>query len=58
MKHTRSSRVTAGDVLSRVGSPCLAISDALIDESSFSSSLYENEDDARSSDSQGCGISC
>ncbi|KAL2492370.1 Protein STICHEL-like 2 [Abeliophyllum distichum] len=58
MKHTRSSRVTAGDVLSRVGSPGLSISDVLMEESSHTSSLYGNEDDAGNSDHQGCGISC
>ncbi|CAA2939591.1 STICHEL-like 2 isoform X1 [Olea europaea subsp. europaea] len=56
--HTRSSRVTAGDVMSRVGSPCLSISDVLMEESSLTSSLYGNEDDAGNSDLQGCGISC
>ncbi|CAI9753993.1 unnamed protein product [Fraxinus pennsylvanica] len=58
MKNTRSSRVTAGDVLSRVGSPCLSISDVLMEESSHTSSLYGNEDDAGNSDHQGCGTSC
>jgi len=45
-----------GDVLSRAGSPCLSVSDAL---SSHSTSLFANEEtDFMVQNDRGCGISC
>ncbi|KAI3454362.1 hypothetical protein Pfo_011025 [Paulownia fortunei] len=52
------SRVTAADVLSRAGSPCLSISEAPKEGSSCGMSLYRNEDIGfMESCHQGCGIS-
>ncbi|XP_009790508.1 protein STICHEL-like 2 isoform X2 [Nicotiana tabacum] len=57
-KHTRSSRTAAGDILSRVGSPYLSLSDAPNGSSNHAISLYGNEDvDDVESDRGGCGIS-
>ncbi|XP_057972171.1 protein STICHEL-like 2 isoform X2 [Malania oleifera] len=69
MDHNRSKRKlkyknqiksswAVGDVLSRVGSPCLSASDALLERSSHSSSLIANDrvDDDHSH--LGCGIRC
>lgn len=56
-KHPRSSKAAAGDVLSRVGSPCLSMGDALLGGSSRATSLYENDDaDILDSGQCGCGI--
>lgn len=56
-KHTRSSKAAAGDVLSRIGSPCLSRSEAVLGGSSLGISLYGNEDaDILDSGQCGCGI--
>ncbi|XP_002511274.2 protein STICHEL-like 2 [Ricinus communis] len=53
--HDKSSGMV-GDILSRVGSPCLSVSDAL---SSYGVSLLANEDtDFMVQNDRGCGISC
>ncbi|XP_027124963.2 protein STICHEL-like 2 [Coffea arabica] len=56
-KQSRSCRSAAGDVLSRVGSPSLSMSDALLGGSSCGISLNGDEDaDALDSRQCGCGI--
>ncbi|KAL3512642.1 hypothetical protein ACH5RR_025359 [Cinchona calisaya] len=58
VKQSRSCKSAAGDVMSRVGSPCLSISDALLGCSSRATSLNGNEDaDVLDSSQCGCGIS-
>lgn len=48
-----------GDLVSRVGSPSPSISDALLDGSSRSTSLFANEDsNAIDHNDRGCGIRC
>lgn len=57
-QNNRSSRVTAGDVLTPVLSPCLSTWDALKDESSSGMSFYENDNVGMiESFDIGCGIS-
>ncbi|KAK9278112.1 hypothetical protein L1049_027670 [Liquidambar formosana] len=49
----------AGDVVSCVGSPCPSISEALLEGSSHSTSLFANEEvDLVDRNHSGCGISC
>lgn len=56
-KHTRSSKNAAGDVLSRIGSPCLSRSEAVLGGSCRGTSLYGNDDDDILDSSQcGCGL--
>ncbi|PIN18299.1 Replication factor C, subunit RFC4 [Handroanthus impetiginosus] len=56
-KHNRFSRVTASDVLSCVGSPCLSMSDLPNEGSSSGITLYGSEDDSvLESGYGGCGI--
>ncbi|KAA8540733.1 hypothetical protein F0562_024348 [Nyssa sinensis] len=58
-KKIRSSRAAAGDVVSRVGSPCLSMTDAPLEGSNRGTSLYRNEDvDVIDHNHLGCGISC
>ncbi|KAK2976297.1 hypothetical protein RJ640_030290 [Escallonia rubra] len=58
-KQIRSSRVAAGDVMSRTSSPCLSISDAPLEGSSCGTSFYGNTDvDVVNLNQSGCGISC
>jgi DNA polymerase III subunit gamma/tau len=55
-KNQVKSYSEVGDVLSRAGSPCLSVSDAL---SSHSTSLFANEEtDFMVQNDRGCGISC
>ncbi|XP_028089844.1 protein STICHEL-like 2 isoform X2 [Camellia sinensis] len=57
-KQIRSSRAVVGDIVSRVGSPCLSITDAL-EGSSCGTSLFGNGDvDVVDHNHRGCGISC
>ncbi|XP_057472472.1 protein STICHEL-like 2 [Actinidia eriantha] len=57
-KHIRSSRAAVGDIMSRIGSPCLSRSDTR-EGSSRGSSLYGNEHvDVVYRNHYGCGISC
>uniref|UniRef100_A0A5B7BA44 DNA-directed DNA polymerase n=1 Tax=Davidia involucrata TaxID=16924 RepID=A0A5B7BA44_DAVIN len=58
-KKSRSSRAVAGDVVSRLGSPCLSMNDAPLEGSNHGASLYRNEDvDVIDHNHLGCGISC
>ncbi|KAI3464176.1 hypothetical protein Pfo_020839 [Paulownia fortunei] len=57
-KHNRLSRVTAGDVLTRVVSPCLSASDSPREGSSNGMLFYRSEDiGMMESGHRGCGIS-
>lgn len=57
-KYTRSSKNAAGDVLSRIGSPCLSRSEAVLGGSSRGTSLFGNDDvdDILDSSQCGCGL--
>ncbi|CAI9112928.1 OLC1v1013439C1 [Oldenlandia corymbosa var. corymbosa] len=56
-KQTRSGKPAAGDFLSRVGSPCLSVSDALLRGSSHASLNGNNDTDSLDFSQCGCGIS-